>query len=395
MQAYDAVTLAPVGASIAIASDMPMALAVSADSTKVYALAFESGNSTDASSATRTCQAGGGLPAPSPPMRADLPAAPKVGLIVRHNGAHWVDETGHNWDAAAPYTLADQDLVVIDAGTRTRDARGDGRGHAAVQPRRAPDHRQAVGDEHGGAECHSFRAEPARAVRAQPRVRSSNPATGAVTVTQLNAHINYAVTPGPPSEVALSLAQPTDVRFVPNGAKAYVAALGSNKVGVLDGATGAVTGRIAVGQGPVGLAVGAAGQALYVLNRFDDTISIVNTATDAVTATVPVGFDPTPDVVRAGRPFLYDASLTSGHGDASCASCHAFAELRRRRVGPRGPAGQLRGAPAEPDRGRAAQGLPPDEGPHGHADAARARRRSDSCTGAPTARTSSPSTVRS
>jgi len=325
IQAFDPSTLAPVGGSIPLATDMPMALALSPDSTKVYALAFESGDSTTVIR-FQDVQTGGGLPAPNPPMRADLPAAPKVGLIVRHNGTHWVDEINRNWDTFAPYTLADQDLFVIDAGTRTVTRAVTGVGtllfNLAVHPTTG---KLWVSNT---AALNAIRFEPnLRGQFVRSRVSIVDPATGAVSVVQLNPQINYAVTPGPPSEVALSLAQPTDVRFLPSGTKAYVAALGSNKVGVLDGATGAVTGRIAVGQGPVGLVVGAGGQALYVLNRFDNTLSIVDTGADAVTATVPVGFDPTPAVIRTGRPFLYDASLTSGHGDASCASCHAFANF--------------------------------------------------------------------
>jgi YVTN family beta-propeller protein len=164
------------------------------------------------------------------------------------------------------------------------------------------------------------------------------------------------------------------VRFTPNGAKAYVAALGSNKLGVLDGTTATVTGRVAVGQGPwSGLAMAADGARLYVLNRFDNTISIVAPASDAVVATVPLGFDPTPAVIRNGRPFLYDAALTSGHGDAVVRLLPRVRQPRRHRLGPGQPAGQLPGSAAEPDVRRAAAGLPPDEGPDDDADAARPR----------------------
>ena len=36
----------------------------------------------------------------------------------------------------------------------------------------------------------------------------------------------------------------------------------------------------------------------------------------------PSQFDPSPDVIKNGRKFLYDAQLTSGHGDIACATCH-------------------------------------------------------------------------
>ena len=33
-------------------------------------------------------------------------------------------------------------------------------------------------------------------------------------------------------------------------------------------------------------------------------------------------YNPEPPSVVAGRPFLYDTSFSSSHGDSSCASCH-------------------------------------------------------------------------
>src|SRR5205085_7539942 len=73
--------------------------------------------------------------------------------------------------------------------------------------------------------------------------------------------------------------------------------------------------------GPTGLALDEARQRLYVLNRFDQTVSVVDTNSKAQAAVVPVGFNPEPASVRDGRHLLYDASLSS-HGTVSCASCH-------------------------------------------------------------------------
>jgi YVTN family beta-propeller protein len=361
VQAFDPSTLAPVGGSIAVASDMPMALALSPDSTKVYALAFESGDSTTVIR-FQDVQTGGGLPPPSPPLRSDLPAAPKVGLIARHDGTHWVDELNRNWDAAAPYTLADQDLLVIDAGTRTVTRAVTGVGTLLFNLAVHPSTGRLWVSNTAALNARRFESN-LRGQFVRNRMSIVDPATGAVSVVQLNPHIDYSVSPGPPSEVALSLAQPTDVRFLPSGAKAYVAALGSNKVGVLNGATGAVTGRIGVGEGPVGLALAPGGQTLYVLNRFDDTVSLVDTGTDQVTGTVALGFDPTPAVVRDGRPFLYDASLTSGHGDASCASCHAFANFDDIAWDLGNPQGNFQAPPPNQIAGPLLKGFHPMKGP--------------------------------
>jgi cytochrome c peroxidase len=99
---------------------------------------------------------------------------------------------------------------------------------------------------------------------------------------------------------------------------------------VLDGA-GARAGlapAIEVGQGPTGVALDQPRERLYVLNRFEASISVVSTATELELARVPF-FDPTPAALRAGRQFLYDARATSGLGLTACASCHADARMDR------------------------------------------------------------------
>lgn len=327
LRAYDPATLLALGGPIPVFGKDPRALALSADRTQVYVAAFQSGNRTTVVPFTDVLTANGGLglPAPSPAMRADLPPAPGVGLIVQHDGAAWRDEIGRNWSFKTPYTVADRDLFVIDAATRTVTSQITGVGtllfNLAVHPTTG-----AVWVSNTEA-TNLTRFEPnLRGRFVRNRVSIVDPLAGTVNAVHLNPHINYATTPGPPGEVALSLAQPTDLRFLPDGSKAYVAALGSNKLGVLDGTTAAVTARIPVGQGPVGLAMAADGARVYAYNRFDGTISVVRTNSDQVVRTVSLGFDPTPQVIRTGRPFLYDAALTSGHGDASCASCHAFAD---------------------------------------------------------------------
>jgi YVTN family beta-propeller protein len=326
VKAYDPVTHLQLGAPIPVFGKDPRALALSADRTQVYVAAFESGNRTTVVPFDQVPVSGGGLgaPPPSPAMRADLPAAPDVALIVQHDGAKWADELGRNWNANAPYTVADRDLFVIDAATRLVSGEVAGVGTLLFNLAAHP----VTGD------VWVSNTEALNLVRFEPNLRGRfvrnrvsivDPSAGTVNAVHLNPHINYTVTPGPAGEIAQSLAQPSDLRFLPDGTKAYVAALGSNKLGVLNGATAQVTARIPVGEGPIGLALAADGQRLYAYNRFDGTISIVRTATDVVVGTVSLGFDPTPAAITAGRPFLYDATIGSGHGDASCASCHPFA----------------------------------------------------------------------
>jgi hypothetical protein len=40
---------------------------------------------------------------------------PVTGLIVKFNGAHWVDESGRVWDDKVKFNLPDEDVFVLDA----------------------------------------------------------------------------------------------------------------------------------------------------------------------------------------------------------------------------------------------------------------------------------------
>ena len=82
----------------------PRSLAVSPDGSTIYVAIHDSGNETTAIH-FEVVDALGGPPAPSPAMAPGLPPAPRTGLIVRHDGTAWRDETGSSWDAAVGYTL--------------------------------------------------------------------------------------------------------------------------------------------------------------------------------------------------------------------------------------------------------------------------------------------------
>jgi YVTN family beta-propeller protein len=113
---------------------------------------------------------------------------------------------------------------------------------------------------------------------------------------------------------------PSDITRASDGTL-YLAATSSAKVGFLNSA-GVVIGRIPVGPGPTGLALDESRQRLYVLNRFDGTLSIVDTVAKAQVSQVSIGNNPEPPSVTNGRRFLYDAVNFSAHGTVSCASCH-------------------------------------------------------------------------
>ncbi|MEZ4312237.1 MAG: hypothetical protein R3F14_29765 [Polyangiaceae bacterium] len=117
-----------------------------------------------------------------------------------------------------------------------------------------------------------------------------------------------------------------------DGKSLFVAALGSSKVGVFDTAAlendtfqPSAAAQIALtGGGPTGMVLADKSKRLYVLTRFDNSISIIDTASRAEVGHVAM-HNPEPETLVAGRRFLYDATL-SAHGDSACASCHVFGD---------------------------------------------------------------------
>lgn len=141
-----------------------------------------------------------------------------------------------------------------------------------------------------------------------------------VTVADLHAGIpnfNKPVPDGAP----FSLAQPTDIVFSADGTRAYVAASGPGRVGVLNN-NGRVLSRVDVGPGPRSLALDDARSRLYVLNRNNMSISTVDVAVDppAVMHTLYL-FNPEPAVIKNGRQFA-NSTRFSPNFATSCATCH-------------------------------------------------------------------------
>ncbi len=283
--------------------------------------------------ATATPPVGG----PTPTGQATSFRAPPVSVIAQGSSGPrptWRDETGVDWTDAIPFDLPDEDVFVIDAAPSRPVVVGAIAGvgtvlfNMAVQP--------------GTGDVWVTNTESRNVERFEPRLRAravdsrvsrlvggrlqpGGPVEYTVVPVTLNPHIDATLPNGSPEEVALSLSQPVDIAFNADGSRAYMAAFGSRKVGVLDG-DGAVVDRIDVGFGPGGVALDEAHGRLFVLNHLDATLSVVDLATREV-MTLPLAYDPTPAIVHAGRPLLYDAALSSAHGDQSCASCHVFGDM--------------------------------------------------------------------
>jgi DNA-binding beta-propeller fold protein YncE len=306
----------------------PRALAASTDGRYVYAAVFLSGNGTTTVSGEDAVRLGR-----MPRISIDsvpYSATPKQGVIVRRTNGAWRDYQQRDWTPAVPFELPDYDVFVIDTALETPQVSerisnvGTVLFNMAIQP--------------GSGEIWVSNTEAFNFIPYEPRLKSKFtenritrifPLTGGTRQVQainLNPHIDHSVVASSLTERELSLAQPLDLVFQPDGKEAYVAAFGSKKIGVLDVA-GRVVDRIAVGFGPGGLALDAQRQCLYVLNHLDATLSVIDLKLRRPIVTVPLRYNPTPAAVKQGRPFLYDAALTSRHGDLSCATCHVFGDF--------------------------------------------------------------------
>ncbi|HYL35785.1 MAG TPA: hypothetical protein VEV17_07730 [Bryobacteraceae bacterium] len=333
---------------ITLFCDTPRALAVTPDGSTVYAAAFHSGNRTTTVSAGSIPK--NGLPPPN--ASADGTPGAAVGLIVKYRQSskdgqmHWLDELDRSWDSAVRLSLPDKDVFAIDATAdppvQVADPAGVYTGvgtvlfNMAVNPVSGTvyvsntdaqnDHRfEGAGILAG----HSVRGHLVES-------RISVLSAGQATPHHLNKHIDYThcCDPSPNAESVKSLAFPTGMAVSSDGTTLYVAAFGSSKIGVFD--TGQLesdsfvpdtANQISVsGGGPSGLVLDETRNWLYVLTRFDDSISIVDLASRQEAAHVAL-YNPEPASVVNGRRFLYDASTTSSHGDSACASCHIFGDF--------------------------------------------------------------------
>jgi YVTN family beta-propeller protein len=320
VKVYDPVTRALLS-TIPINGRTPRALATDASGSRVYVAVLHAGNRTSVLSAPEVQDS---LPPANPPMNPALPAAPAVGLIVRQQGADWRDEGNKLWNAKIKYSVYDTDIAVISTATDlVTNAFGDlGTVNFGL----------AVSPANGTVALTATEAR--NLTRFEPNLRGHIVDTRAVYVTSggaasignLNPHVNYSVTPGPASERDSSLGIPTGVAWSLNGARAYVAAMGSDKIGVLDGTSPNLLARVPTVAGPSGLIVDDARKRLYVLGRFHNQLQTLSLANFASVAVARLGYDPTPDEIVNGRKFFY-GGFTSGHGDQACASCHVFGDF--------------------------------------------------------------------
>lgn len=328
-------------------TDTPRALAATPDGSLVYAAGFQTGNRTTTLNEFVVRQAVAESPRvyPGPTTNYAGILQPTVGLIVKHNGQHWVDELGQQWDDLVRFSLPDKDVFTIDAMTDPPSLveGGDYSGvgtilfNMVVNPVST-----AVYVSNTDAQNH-LRFEGAGNFLGHPSVRGHLHESritvlkaGSVVPRHLNKHIDYnqCCAAIPNDENRRSVASPMDMAITPDGRTLYVAAFGTSKIAIYDtqqleddSFVPDTAMQIPVtGGGPSGVVLDVAHDRLYVLTRFDNSISIVDLATRREIDHIPM-YNPEPSHIVAGRRFLYDASFSSSHGDASCASCHVFGDF--------------------------------------------------------------------
>ena len=384
-------------AIVELFGDTPRALAVSPDGGTVYAAVFHSGNQTsvvhegvmcrgfensprgysigatwDSRRGNQPCIAGH-MPrrfasaSPNGPSDATLPMgrplpstgadgehAPFTAMIVKwdEESGEWRDSRGLNYSNGIRFFLPDQDVFAIDARTlrETRSYRHVGTtlfnmatnpvtGRIYVANTEAQNHVRFEGPGIRGGST-------VQGNIAHARITVIDPATGAVTPRHLNRHIDYTRLKAPAAVRGQSLATPLEMQVSADGTLLYVAALGSDRVGVFETAllesderwaragdepdlAAAGARQLRVQGGPAGLVLGDArngsGQRLYTYLHFRRAVRVLDPATGDTLQTVRL-HNPEPRHVVAGRRILYDARRTSSNGEASCAGCHVFGD---------------------------------------------------------------------
>ena len=341
-------------------ADTPRALAT--DGTTVYIAPFFSGNQTAVvneifvpdgfDSAGPANGAPGGVPGPSTNVFGD--PAPETGVIVRFENGTWKDSLDRTWNGTFPFNqgfeVPDNDVFAVNANTLVKGTIWNSVGNTifgmAINPAsnllyvtttESPNHIRFEGPGGGGSTVQGHLSES--------RVAILDPSDGSHTSNHLNLHIDYSKLHTDPnadhaainSQIPHSLATPLLPAIHSSGSPVYIPAFGSSKIGVFtraqledpsfssnfDPTTASANYLSTQGGGPSGVIIDEVNNRLYVPTRFNNAVEVIDLNT-GTTSAIHTLHNPEPQSIVEGRPFLYDATKTSGNGESSCHSCHIF-----------------------------------------------------------------------
>ena len=243
-------------------------------------------------------------------------------IVRRDDDGSWIEDNGADWSEAVSWDLHGHGLVVIDArslSTSYRTGLPTMNMACAIRPDGGV---VVVGTE----AFNEVRFEPNLAGRfIHVEGALVEPGSGAVIRRDLNPHLDDSNPRIPLAERLQSLGDHRGVVCSPAGDEIWVTGMGSDNVIVHDAGLSR-TDRIVVGSGPTGVVMDPTGIHVYVLNRFDASVTGIERSSREIIG-VQTLFDPTPIFINEGRPFLYDTHLTSGLGHVSGGSCHVDARI--------------------------------------------------------------------
>lgn len=352
-------------------ADTPRALTVSADKKTVYIAAFKSGNQTTILEEKSVCDgfmavggqncppgAPGGVPGPKEnfPASGKGAPAPETGLIVKYDGNAWRDTLGRDWSSEVHWHLPDKDVFAIDAISLDESSAQAFSGVGTVlfnmleNPRtgklyvsniESPNQNLFEGAGKNGTPT-------VQGHISETRITVIDPSSSAVMAQHVNSHIDYSLlhtdenaeTDSRLKEIKRhTLALPLQMALSQDSSTLYMAAFGSAKIGVFDVSTiedpdfadsfdptKASEKYIDTEGGPSGLILDETRHRLYVMQRFSHSIAEIDLSSGKTLQTHQL-FDDEPEYIKLGRQFLYDAQLSSGNGESSCASCHIFGDM--------------------------------------------------------------------
>lgn len=279
---------------------------------------------------------------PGPYANSEGVIAPPTGLIVKFDGTAWRDEAGTDWSDKVQLSLPDYDVFVINA-TAADPIVSKKIAHVGTTL-----FNMAVNPVSGKVYVSNLNAN--NNVRFEGPGHSSTTVRGNITqsrisiidndevmVRDLNKHLTHSEPQGSgiaATEKAKSLSQPMQMALTADGSTLYVAAMGSNKIGIFktqaleqDSFQPDASSQITLpASGPTGVILNNTNSRLFVSSRFDNSLRVIDTETRQIMAT-RAQFSPEPRSIIEGRRFLYDAELTSANGENACSSCHVFGDM--------------------------------------------------------------------